>query len=538
MSGTALIALHEADGHHHVVVLAASKDGLENMIDRLLRLIAQDAASALQQCFLQDNLALCPSGVANEEVESKLETGGASTTREDRPPRDGDDGGNGTPDDLLDDLDANLQGTINLGQTINGSLSADLGDAWYFSDGPGFFDFIVQGDGLDLLLELYDADNEMVGYADRAFEGGEELLAAVELSGGRYTIVVREYFGGTGSYTLSARIAEPPDLDAINQGDIDLDETASGLLDFDERHAWTFSAAGPLNADIILTVSPDSTLDPVLELYGPNGFLIERVDRNLSGSGEEIVGVEMESGEYTILVYDYFGEAGSYELTVVANEFGANGGNNVASGDGRIFIFAADNGAPQTSGFTSAESMAGILTAVGYEVTIWSADDDGPLTPTALTGYDLLIWDSGDYRHQLSFFSPDILIIFEYLESGGGLLLVGATPPLLDLLEPLELATLSDIQFVGDNATLLAGLTDGQVVVLDQSYQVIMSDEELAQGETFIVHGPASANSGMAVGLAADDDDFRLAALIFPFTALPAAVQSTLLTNLVAWFGL
>jgi hypothetical protein len=541
MSGTAVIALHEMDGRHHLVVLAASKEGLESMVERLLRLIAQDAASALQQCFLQDNLALCPSGVANEPIERKLETGGASTRPEERP--DNGNGGNGGSGEPLDDLNANLQGTLSVGQTINGNLGQEQGDAWYFSGGPGRFTFIAESEGLDLALELYNPDNELIEFADRAFSGGAEEMAGVAIpDDGRYTVVVRDYFGEPGSYTLSAQIAEPPDLDAVSQGDVTWGETVSGVLDFSERHAWTLTAAGPVLADISLTVPAESALDPVLELYDPDGYLVERSDSNLSGAGEELLAVELGAGDYTILVFDYFGEAGGYELTVTANEFGDNGGGAVGAGgggDGRIFIFAADNGAPQTSGFTSAESMVGILTAVGYEVTLWSSAADGALSAAELNGHELLIWDSGDYRYELTFLDPDLLAIFEFIEAGGHLLLVGATPPLLDLLEPLELATLSDVQFVGDDAALLAGFSAGQVVALDQSYQVIISDEEdITEGETFMVHGPASSNSGLAVGLAADDDGFRLAALLFPLTALPTAVQSTLLTNIVAWFGL
>jgi hypothetical protein len=537
MSGMALIALHEANGRHHVIVLAASKDGLENSIDRLMRLIALDAASALEQCFLQGPLAFCPTDVSDEELEIQLETGGAPTPRAEQPRDDDEDTGR---DDLLEELDANLQGAINLGQTVNGNLGPDQGDAWHFSGGPGYFDFIAQAESLDLVLELYNADNEQIAYADRTFEGGEERLAAVDIpDSGRYTIVIRDYFGEAGSYTLSVQEAEPPDLDAADQGDIELDETVSSALGFDERHAWTFDSTGPMNVDIILTVEPDSTLDPVLELYGPNGFLVDRVDRNLQGEGEELLDIELGAGEYTILVYDYFGEAGSYELTIIANEFGDNGGNDVVRGEGRIFILAADDGIPQTTGFTSAENIANLLTAAGYEATVWSSTDDGALSPTTLNDYDLLIWDSGDYRHQLSLFDGDTFIIFEYLESGGYLLLIGATPPLLDLLEPSELVTLVDIQFVGQNAALLSGFSDGQVVVLDQSYQVISADQDDISGsELFIAHGPASPNSGMAVGMASDEDNLRLAALLFPFTALPAAVQATLLSNLLAWFGL
>jgi hypothetical protein len=531
MSGTALLALHVADGRHHMVVLAASKEGLENSIERLLRLISLDASAALEQCFLQDNMALCPSGVSNEELEAKLETGGAPTPREE--PQDEDD----DSQDPLAELDADLRGTIAVGETVSGELGRDRGDAWHFSSGPGRFDFVAQGDGLDLILELYDPDGELLDYADRTFEGDEERLATVNIpDDGRYILVVRDYFGEGGSYTLSATESEPPDLDALDQGSIELDETVSGTLAADAKHAWTFDATRPVEVDIIVSVAADSPLDLVLELYGPDGYLVDWADRNLQGEGEELLGVEVSAGSYTILIYDYFGATGSYELTLTGSESGNNGGNGLTRGEGRIFILAADDGTPQTSGFTSAEELQAILIAAGYEVTVWSSTEDGSLSPNGLNGYDLLIWDSGDYRHQFSLFDEDTIVILEYLEGGGYLLMMGATPPLL---EPAELVTLVDIQFVGEDPLLLAGFSNDQIVDLNQSYQVTSAeDDDTGEGDLFIVHGPASPSSGMPLGLVTAEEGFRLAVLLFPFTALPTAVQSNLLTNLLAWFGL
>jgi len=534
MSGTALLALHSADGRHHMVVLAASKEGLDNSIERLLRLISLDASSALEQCFLQDNLALCPTGVSNEELEAKLETGGGAAPREERPRDEDEDDDSKDP---LVDLDADLRGTIAAGETVSGELSRDRGDAWYFSSGPGRFDFVAQGDGLDLILELYDPDGDLLDYADRTFEGDEERLTTVNIpDDGRYILVVRDYFGESGRYTLNATESEPPDLAALDQGSIELEETVAGTLGPDERHAWTFDSTGSVEVDIIVTVAAESPLDLVLELYGPDGYLVDWADRNLQGEGEELLDIELTAGSYTILFYDYFGETGSYELTLTGSELGNNGGNGLTRGEGRIFILAADDGTPQTTGFTSAENLEAILIAVGYEVTVWSSTDDGSLSPNSLNGYDLLIWDSGDYRHQFSLFDEDTFVILEYLEDGGYLLIMGATPPLL---EPAELVTLVDIQFVGEDPVLLAGFSSGQVVALSQSYQVTSAeDDDTGEGELFIVHGPASPSSGMPVGLAGAEEDFRLAALLFPFTALPTAVQSNLLTNLLAWFGL
>ena len=76
MSGTALIVLDEDNGRRNVVVLAASREGLESTVARLLDLIPLDAETALGNCLVQDPIALCPTLVADEPVEAELITRG------------------------------------------------------------------------------------------------------------------------------------------------------------------------------------------------------------------------------------------------------------------------------------------------------------------------------------------------------------------------------------------------------------------------------------------------------------------------------
>jgi hypothetical protein len=422
MSGTAVVLHYEEGDQHNVIVLAASKEGLEATIGRLLDLIPVNATYALADCLLQSNLALCPTGIADEPVEAELETGGTPEEPESEEP---------LPDD----------------------------------EEP----------------EEPDTDR----------------------------------------------------LEGVDQGAIVLDETVEGTLASSEAHLWTFRD-GPTTVDIIVEGSDD--IDAVLELFGPDNELIESADSTFSGEAEEILNIELDEGDYTIRVSDFFDDGGAYTLTVVP----AGEGSGSSGAAGGIFIFGDDDGIPLTSGFTSVETLAGML-AEEHDVTTWLTSVDGPLQADTLTGYSLVIWDSGDYRNEDGLLDDDTIVIFEYLDAGGKLIVIGASPTLFG---ELELAALSDVEVVGDDPVLLDGLSEGDVIELDQSYDTVFLDPldaNLNENDTvFLVRGPGSDESGSFVAVASIEEEFgntQAAILLFPFTALPTDIQETLLTNLITWIG-
>lgn len=529
MSGTALVLLHEENGQRSVVVLAASKEGLDTIVGQLIGLVNLDAGHTLAGCFVQENLALCPTGIADEPVEAELDTGGAP---EPRIPDEDDEVEEPPPSDI----GADIQGTISLGQTVEAVLEEGQLHGWLFSDGPARVDIIAQGsEEVDLVLELYDPDNQLLEAVDLTFTGGEERLDAYPIpDDGVYTIVVYDYFGEAGGYTLTVQEAQPAEIDAEIQGELTLDEPVSGELAGDEAHAWTYTSDGTEAVNIILLGEGD--MDAVLELYDPEGFLVERVDQTLRGEEERIDNLEMEAGVYTIVVSDFFEMGGSYILTIEEASLVENGpGAPINS----IFILADDDGAAQTTGFTSVAQLAAQL-AGQYEVAVWSMAEDGELDLDAFDGYDLLIWDSGDYRREDSFFDDLTFLVIEFMEAGGRLLVNGLTPPLF---EPFDLASLGEAVIAGDHPVLLDGFSQGQTLSLDRVYDVALiefPDEGLDEGEfVFLVHGPDSPYPGAIVGFAIEEDNSGTKAvfLMTPFVALDDQAQTLLLNNLLVWLG-
>jgi hypothetical protein len=313
MSGTSLILLDESNGRRNVVVLAASKAGLERSIERLLDLIPLNAGYSLVDCFLQDQIALCPTHVADEVVEAELETGGApeGVVIEPTPGT-----GNGDNDSPISDIDAEFQGVIGLGESVQATLAAGEAHAWTFRDGPGRIDIIVEEDGeLDAVLELYGPDGELIHRVDQTFTGGEEILAAVDIPDDEdYTIVVRDFFDEGGDYTLTVREAIAAEIDAEGQGQIMPDLPVTATLAEDEVHAWSYVSDSATVLSIL--VMGEDHMDLVLELYDPDNFLVARVDESLAGEPEVLEDVPIGAGRYTIVVYDYYGEPGEYGLII------------------------------------------------------------------------------------------------------------------------------------------------------------------------------------------------------------------------------
>jgi len=270
MSGTALVLLDDSHGRNQVIVLAASKEGLDNTVDLLLSLIPLDTSYESAGCLVQDNLALCPTGISNEEVEAELLTGGQPGVEEAETPEEPEEPDQPEePTEPAPDIDAVNQGTIELGDTVEGLLDSEESHAWTFNGGPAVIDIVVQGDDeMDTVLELYDPDNNLITSADSTFGGeAEEIIGAEIEDDGDYTIVIRDYFDDGGGYTLTVtESSEQPsegegetgaieniflfvddDGDPLGEGITSANSLLALLSDSYEVTTWVTTEDGPLS---------------------------------------------------------------------------------------------------------------------------------------------------------------------------------------------------------------------------------------------------------------------------------------------------
>ncbi|HRQ39147.1 MAG TPA: hypothetical protein PLD25_14650 [Chloroflexota bacterium] len=309
MSGTAIVLLENGNGRHQVIVLAASKEGLDNTVDLLLDLIPLNASYESAGCLVQGNLALCPTGVANEEVEAELLTGGQPGVEEPEEPQEPEEPEE--PGEPAPDIDAVNQGTIELDETVEGTLAENESHAWTFKGGPAFVDIVVQGDDdLDAVLELYDPNNELVTSVDSTFSGEAEEILGIEIEDdGDYTIVVRDYFDSGGGYSLTVTLSE----DQTSEGGGGPIENIFLFVDDDGEPL----GEGITSADLLLALLGDS-YEVTVWVASVDGLLpddaLDDADLLIWDSGD----YRNENGFFdddTITIFNYLDSGGMLFLT-------------------------------------------------------------------------------------------------------------------------------------------------------------------------------------------------------------------------------
>ncbi|GJM39837.1 MAG: hypothetical protein DHS20C20_01190 [Ardenticatenaceae bacterium] len=339
MSGMALILLDESDGARRLVVLAASKEGLESTIYRLLDLVPRDASYALADCLLQESLALCPTNIADEDVEAELLTGGALEPEEDGADEE-EDGETavdpedepieepGDEEDILipepTEIDAIDQGIIGLGESVEGVLDIDERFSWTFQDGPAVIDIIVEsGEEMDAVLELYDADNIFLAAADFGFTGDDESLIGFEITDDApYTILVRDFFDDGGSFTLSVLASSEA---STENGDSDADDEANGeesggeggnIFLFIDDDGTPIGSGFTSQTELETLLSADYTVNSwVSSEDGPLTIdLFEGIDLFIWDSGDYL-DPEGFFGDDIFVIFEYLDTGGSVFIT-------------------------------------------------------------------------------------------------------------------------------------------------------------------------------------------------------------------------------
>lgn len=324
------------------------------------------------------------------------------------------------------------------------------------------------------------------------------------------------------------------DLDAISQGRINLGDSVEAELAAGESHMWILDE-GTAVVDIVVEATED--VDAILELYDSDFNLVDLSDSSFSGGAESLLGIELDPGDYFIVVRDYYEDGGTYTLTVTETDESTS---NTSGSIEHIFLFVDDTGEPLGEGINSADRFLELLSDQ-YEVTVWVSSIDGTfdsLDEAFLNDIDLLIWDTGDYIAEST--ENDILM-YTYLLSGGKLLLTGSAPLMF---VGADLTELVDIQLTGDDLFLLDGLESEQSFLLDDTYQVyeidnlIVNEGQEDQVTPFLINGPESNGTGLLRGIAILDPalESQVIVLSLPFVALPEALQASLLSNMLSWF--
>jgi hypothetical protein len=211
-------------------------------------------------------------------------------------------------------------GTIQLGAQLAAELADNREHVWLFQGDAGQVISIVLTsleDQLDVILALQGPDGRVLAERDEGFAGDAEVLVGFELPvSGEYAILVRGFGGHGGAYSLSLDEGGEQTENFYDAGDLAHGESRRELLREDEAHAWFIRGAA--GDEITLEVNPmDPALDMDVWLVDPSALeQLVRKDEALSGEPETINFILPISGQYIVLVREFFGEPGEYEISL------------------------------------------------------------------------------------------------------------------------------------------------------------------------------------------------------------------------------
>ena len=235
--------------------------------------------------------------------------------------------GTGLGFDIPYDEKTREMGTISVGESVAGSLAEEESHSWALeARGGEIVNILVTplDDEMDLVVTVLGAGGTMYGYYDDSATDEPEEILGLELDSAGETIIrIEEFWGTAGSYTLeiapgkegSGSGAGPAEWTTM--GELALGQIVESSLNRGERHAWIVTAEAGDVLDI--TVNPvDAEMDLTFSVIAPNGSpLVAQYDEGFSGEPEVLYGLRFDwSGDYTVIVGEFWGEAGSYELWV------------------------------------------------------------------------------------------------------------------------------------------------------------------------------------------------------------------------------
>lgn len=212
-------------------------------------------------------------------------------------------------------------GTLAFDQALQTQLPANGQQTWaFFAAAHQRVSIVVQpgAQTFDAILELYDANGSQLIALDEGFSGDPELIYDLELpAAGEYAIVVRSFSPQGGPYTISLDEGDRPIESLYDAGDLVYGSVHQESLQRQEAQAWFLQ--GKAGDHILIRVTPlDGELDLNVWLLDDHVERIAAVDEFTAGEPETIELTLSADGQYIVLVRDFNGRAGAYEIVLGA----------------------------------------------------------------------------------------------------------------------------------------------------------------------------------------------------------------------------
>jgi hypothetical protein len=212
-------------------------------------------------------------------------------------------------------------GRIEIGQGIQSVLPVGGQHIWTFDGTASQVVSVVLTPGneqFDAILDLYGPDGRRLAALDEGFSGDPEVISGLELPvTGEYSIHVRSFADSGGSYSLSLDEGGEDTLNFYDAGDLAYGDVKEEALRANEAHAWFFE--GKMGDEVVIEVVPlDEILDLDVWLLDSEVNRLAEEDDFLAGEAEMLAMTLPQDGQYLVMVRDYFGEPGGYEISLAA----------------------------------------------------------------------------------------------------------------------------------------------------------------------------------------------------------------------------
>ncbi|MCP4427596.1 MAG: hypothetical protein GY803_24180 [Chloroflexi bacterium] len=257
-------------------------------------------------------------------------------------------------------LDAEPQhndaGKIWPGQGIQSVLPVNAQHIWTFDGTAGNLVSVVltpNNNQMDAILNLYGPDGQRLVALDEGFSGDAEVISGYELPvTGVYSILVSSFSSAGGAYTLALDEGGEATQNFHDAGDLAYDNSKSETLRNSEAHAWFFQGRAGDAVNIVVRPLND-LLDLEVWLFDPDIQRLAAQDEFAAGDSEGIELTLPDDGQYLILVREFFGEAGGYEINLTAApataptlagrvNYGETISGELAPGEAVIWQFSGD----------------------------------------------------------------------------------------------------------------------------------------------------------------------------------------------------
>jgi hypothetical protein len=219
-------------------------------------------------------------------------------------------------------------GSIAFGMEVSSEIATNAEHEWVFNGVAGQDVTIILkalNEQLDVILALRGPDGRELLVLDEGFAGDAEIVSGFELPvTGNYHIMARGFAGHGGTYSLTLDEGGESTANFHDAGDLANGERRREFLQEDEAHAWFFNGeAGDMVTISVVPIEPELDLD--IWLLDPELNELVMQDASLSGGSEVIEFELVTAGQHLVLVREFFGETGEYEILLEIQRDAATG---------------------------------------------------------------------------------------------------------------------------------------------------------------------------------------------------------------------